>query len=227
MLPHASPLRILWVLLCASCLALGGTAQAQDPPKKKPPGVFLTVQEALDLAFPKAELVRETVYLSKQELKRFSKLAGESVEQRILHPYRAYAPPAKPGGKRGALLATAWFDTHKVRTVRETLMVVVNADGKVARLEILAFAEPKKYLPRAKWYAQFLGKSLGPELDTKRDIRGIAGASMSCRAATHAVRRMLAGHQIAQEQAQRAREKAAQNKTKNKTKKKTDKDTDK
>lgn len=206
----------LWVVLIACCLGLASSAGAQDPPKKKPKGVYLTVQEALDLAFPKAVLERETIYLSKQELVRFSKLAGESVKQRILHPYRAYAAPAKPGGKRGALLGTAWFDTHKVRTVRETLMLVVSPAGKLTRIEILAFAEPKRYLPRAKWYAQFIGRSLGPELDLKRDIHGIAGATMSCRAATHAVRRMLAGHQLVQEQEARARKKAAEKQAKSK-----------
>lgn len=212
MQPQTSPRRTLWVVLIACCLGLANSAGAQSTPKQKPKGVYLTVQEALDLAFPKAQLERETIYLSKEELTRFSKLAGERVEQRILHPYRAYAAPAKPGGKRGALLGTAWFDTHKVRTMRETLMLVVSPKGKLTRIEILAFAEPKKYLPRAKWCAQFLGRSLGPELDIKRDIRGIAGATMSCRAATHAVRRMLAGHQLVQEQKQRAERKAAEKK---------------
>ena len=212
---HTSTTPGLWALVIACCLALASPAgaQAQNLPKKKPPGVFLTVQEALKLAFPKAEIVRGSVYLSKQDLVRFSKLAGKPVEQRILHPYRAYAAPAEPGGKRGALLGTAWFDTHKVRTMRETLMLVVGPQGKIARIEILAFAEPKKYLPRARWFAQFLGRELNPKLDIKRDIHGIAGASMSARASTHAVRRILAGHQLAAEQAQRSRERAAKQKT--------------
>lgn len=195
---HAA-LALLFLLLGSAPLA-----GAQDTKVKRPKGVMLTVEEALELAFPKAEIQRGSVYLSKPERERLDKLSGEKFGKGILHPYRAYAKPA-PGSdaKLGPLLGTVWFDTHKVRTAGETVMVVVDPSDKVVRIEILAFMEPKKYLPKAKWYAQFLGKELGPEIDLERDIRGISGATMSCEAATSAVRRCLASHRISAEQAER------------------------
>lgn len=177
-------------------------ASAQDGKTKRPRGVMLTVEEALELAFPKADIQRGSVYLSEPERERLDKLSGEKFGKGILHPYRAYTKPAA-GSKdqQGKLLGTVWFDTHKVRTVGETVMVVVDPADKVVRVEILAFMEPKKYLPKAKWFGQFLGMELGPEIDLERAIRGISGATMSCEAATKAVRRCLASHRLSAEQA--------------------------
>jgi hypothetical protein len=100
------------------------------------------------------------------------------------------------GREGGRLLGTAYFDTHRVRTLQETLMVVVGPDGKVARVEVLTFGEPDEYLPRPAWYAQFQGRALDRELAVSRGIHGVTGATLSARTATEAVRRTLALHQV-------------------------------
>jgi hypothetical protein len=66
----------------------------------------------------------------------------------------------------------------------------------VRRIEVLAFREPEDYLPRAAWYGQFLDRELGDGLALKRDIRGVAGATLTARATTDAVRRVLALHRV-------------------------------
>jgi Na+-translocating ferredoxin:NAD+ oxidoreductase RnfG subunit len=75
-------------------------------------------------------------------------------------------------------------------------MVAVDADGKVLRVEVLAFREPQDYLPRDLWYGQFDGKKLDDDLDVKRAIRGVTGATLTVRATTDAVRRILAIHRL-------------------------------
>lgn len=150
--------------------------------------VFLTQDEALALAFPGCAIARLTHYLTAAEQAAAAKLAGNEVETALVHAYDATCA-GKPGG-------TAYFDAHKVRTLPETLMVVVEPDGKVRRIEVLAFSEPEDYLARDAWYKQFYGKALGPELELKKDIRGIAGASLTARVTTQAVRRVLALHQV-------------------------------
>jgi len=75
-------------------------------------------------------------------------------------------------------------------------MVAVDADGTVLRVEVLAFREPQDYLPRDIWYEQFDGKRLDDDLDVKRAIRGVTGATLTVRATTEAVRRILAIHRI-------------------------------
>jgi hypothetical protein len=150
--------------------------------------VFLTVDEALALAFPGCEVERQTAFLTEEQLGRARALAGVEVASALVHSY-----VARCGGEAGG---TAYFDAHRVRTLPETLMVVVDREGRVRRLEILAFAEPPEYLPRVAWYEQFLGETLSEELALKGRIHAVTGATLTARATTEAVRRVLAIHRV-------------------------------
>lgn len=150
--------------------------------------VFLTVNESLELAFPGCDVKRETIYLTTEQAKEAEDLAGGELRSAIIHRYQAF--------KDGQLQGTAYFDTHRVRTLPETLMVVVDPQGRTQRLEILSFQEPEDYIPGEIWYAQFDGKPLTDELNLKRDIRGVTGATLTARATTEAVRRVLALHEV-------------------------------
>ncbi|RMH03106.1 MAG: FMN-binding protein [Planctomycetota bacterium] len=149
--------------------------------------VFLTPDEALALAFPKARIEKKTHYLTAAQRRAAEKAAGAALPSAVVRSYTAR-------DAAGRLLGTAWFDRHLVRTKAEVLMVVVAPDRKVARVEILSFAEPLDYLPKGPWYAQFRGRELGPRLALRKDIRPISGATLSARATVAAVRRVLAVH---------------------------------
>ncbi len=170
----------LFLLALAVSLALPAAAK-----------VFLTVDEALKLAFPGAQVERRTAYLKDAEVKRARELAGVEVESALL-TYYAAAKDDKPAG-------TAYFDRHRVRTLPETVMVVVDPRGKVARVEVLEFNEPEQYMPRGAWYGQLAGKGLDAELALARGVRPVAGATLTARATTAAVRRVLALHQVLSE----------------------------
>lgn len=148
----------------------------------------MTTEEALGLAFPDCEIARKTRFLSPEEKLRVEKKLGQRFEGSILRPYVAT--------REGAVVGTAYFDVHRVRTLRESLMVVVDPEGAVLRIEVLSFAEPLQYLPRASWYAQFTGRKFDPELDLKRGIKGVSGATLTARATTSAVRRILVCHEV-------------------------------
>ncbi len=183
-------IRILQVLaLAQAALSLpelgSSTADARGAAVSK---VFLTQEEALALAFPECTIERRTIYLDKARKARVAELAKIEFDQGVVYTYAAR--------KSDKLVGTAYFDTHRVRALRESLMIVVAPDGTMQRLEVLSFAEPLEYLPRASWYAQFLKKRLDDELDLKRGIRGIAGATLTARATADAVRRVLAVHAV-------------------------------
>lgn len=150
--------------------------------------VLLTPDEALALAFPGCAIERRTEYLDKAEARRVEELAKLELEGRVVRPYVAT--------KDGKLVGTAYFDAHQVRTKNEVLMLVVGADQRLKRVEVLSFAEPQEYLPKPAFYAQLSGKKLGDELTVGRDVRGIAGATLSANAATGAARRVLALHHV-------------------------------
>ncbi len=158
--------------------------------------VFLTVEEALALAFPECQVERRTIYLTKEEEERGRELARVPLVGRIVRPYVAT--------RDGNLVGTAYFDVHRVRTKNEVLMLVVGPDDRLRRVEVCSFAEPPEYLPRSAFYAQFQGRRLDEDLDTRRGIRGVAGATLSARAATEAARRVLALHEVIAERARPA-----------------------
>lgn len=179
--PHRRPVLALLVALAALLAA---------PASGK---VFLTLEEALELAFPGCSIERRTHYLTEDQVQRIEALSGEEVRGAIVHPYVARCD--------GEVAGTAYFDSHRVRTLPETLMVAVAPGGTVQRVEVVAFREPEEYIPREIWYRQFDGEELDAELSLKRRIRGVTGATLTARTTTAAVRRVLATHRILEEEA--------------------------
>lgn len=146
--------------------------------------VFLTQEEALKLAFPAGvHPERQTAFLTDAQTSEVEKASGQPAASRVVTYYRG-------GG------LTAWFDTHVVRTLPETVMVVVDAGGGIARVDILSFSEPEEYKPRPKWMEQLQGRRLSEDLSLRRGIRGISGATLSARAIVSATRRVLALHRV-------------------------------
>jgi hypothetical protein len=151
--------------------------------------VFVSPEEALRLAFPGAAVERRTAFLTEAQQKEAKKLSGDSEEPSALATYYE----ARTDGR---VVGTAYFDTHVVRTMPETIMVVVDPAGAISRIEVLSFSEPEEYLPRPQWYAQFTGKPLNDELSMKRAIHPVTGATLTARATTDAARRVLALHRV-------------------------------
>jgi len=170
--------------MLAALFALLALAAPQGGPGK----VYLTPEEALALAFPGCTLERRTEYLDRDEAKRVETLAKGALGARVVRPYVAT--------KDGKLVGTAYFDGHQVRTKNEVLMLVVAPDERLKRIEVLSFAEPPEYLPKPAFYAQFAGKKLSDELVVGRDVRGVAGATLSANATGAAARRVLALHRV-------------------------------
>ena len=158
--------------------------------------VFLTQEEALKLAFPGAAVERKTAFLTDAEQQEAAALSGGPRPSALAVAYVAT--------KDGRLTGTAYFDTHVVRTQAETLMIVVDPSGAIARIEVLSFSEPEEYLPREHWYAQFPGRALDDELSLKRGIRPVSGATLTARATTDAARRVLALHRVIEKKARKA-----------------------
>jgi hypothetical protein len=150
--------------------------------------VLITVEEAVALAFPDSQVARETVFLTEAEMAAAADLSSEAVTRALTVRY--------VGRRQGHLVGTAYLDVHRVRTLKETVLVVVRPDGTVGRVEVVSFDEPMDYLPREGWYRQFDGKALGDELQLDRAIRSVSGATLTAVATTAAARRILAVHEV-------------------------------
>ena len=140
-------------------------------------------KDALALAFPQARPERRTAFLTDAQSKAVEESAQSKLESKIWTCYVAGS-------------TFAYFESHLVRTMNETVMVVVGADAAVRLVEILSFAEPDDYLAPKRWLGQFPGRKLDDDLALRRGLRNIAGSSLTSEAVTRAVRRALAVHLI-------------------------------
>lgn len=147
------------------------------------------VGEALARAFPAPAVTKKkTLYLDAAQATAIEERAGSELPSRVVTCYEAFASADEGAARAG----WACLDTHIVRTLPETLLVVVGTDLRVRRVEVLAFKEPQDYMLSERWMEQLEGQPLNDELALKRSIRVMSGATLSSRAATLATRRVLA-----------------------------------
>ncbi|MCW5979717.1 MAG: hypothetical protein KIT09_16680 [Bryobacteraceae bacterium] len=162
-------------------------------------GLFLLVPargqiqraEALAQTFLDARIESERIFLTEAERTRAEQLSGVNVPSLLIARYVAR--------KDGEVVGWAYVDTHVVRTKNESLLIALNPDRSVRRIEVTAFLEPPEYKASGAWYSQFDGRRLSDDLNLQRAIRPIAGASLTGIATTQAVRRVLAIDRILSE----------------------------
>ena len=151
--------------------------------------VFYTQKEALEIAFPEAtRLEKRTFIMSPEEVDTVESTARSSLDSRIAKFH--------VGWNGEEILGYAFIDVHTVRTLPEAFMVVIDPSGVVSSVRVLAFHEPLDYLPPDRWYQQFFGRSREDTLRLGGDIHGVVGATLSARAVTDSVRRVLALFQV-------------------------------
>lgn len=151
--------------------------------------VYSTREEALARTFPPpATIERETHFLTDGQREQASRLAQAKVDSSLVVAYL--------GRGASGILGTAYFDTHLVRTETETLLVMVKPDGSVGGVEIVAFGEPEDYRPRPRWLRLFERRKLDSELALGRGLAHVSGATLTVRAITAGVRRVLAIHAV-------------------------------
>lgn len=153
-------------------------------------GQTLTQDEALELAFPGADLERRTAYLGDVTLDSAAQLAGPDV------PIEATVVTYYVARRGGEAVGVAYFDVHRVRTLPEVLMVVVGRDDRILRVESVSFHEPPEYRAPVGWLRQFSNGGLDEDLSLKGRIANITGATLTAGAASRAVRRTLALHAV-------------------------------
>jgi len=151
----------------------------------------ITRDEALALAFPGAAIRAEQLFLTPEQQKRAAATGGVEVSSALVARYVAT--------KEGQPVGRAYVDTSTVRTKKETLLISLDAAGRVKRIDVTAFLEPAEYHAPEAWLRQYRDRALSEELGLNKAIRPIAGATLTARAVNAAVRRVLAIDQVLQE----------------------------
>jgi hypothetical protein len=148
----------------------------------------ITREEALAAVYPEAAVRAEQVFLTPAQQKQVLMLAHVEAPSALVARYIAT--------RQGRVVGRAYVDTHTVRTKRESLLISLDADGRVRRVDVTAFLEPAEYRASDAWLRQYQERTLTDDVAVNRAIRPIAGATLTARATNAAVRRVLAIDQV-------------------------------
>ena len=171
-----------------SLLLLGVVCAALFPLSAKSE-VFYSQEEALHLAFPEAtEVQQRSVLLSADQR---AEIEGRAKGELAGGIYTFYV-----GLVDGVPVGYAVIDSHTVRSMTETVLIVLSPEGQVRNTVVLAFFEPAEYLASERWLASFTDRPLSDELWPGREVPRIAGSTLTTNAMTAAVRRAMAAHQV-------------------------------
>jgi len=171
-------LLLFWALVIAMARPAGTTAK-----------VYYARDEMQELAFPDStRMEARDLFPTAKQLHDIESRAQSHLESNLLTVYVGYAGDQVVG--------FAFLDTHTVRTLPETFLVVVSPEGKVGALHVMAFYEPEEYLPSERWLQQYPGSTLATDLRIGRRIAAITGSTLSAEAVNGAVRRALAIYQV-------------------------------
>lgn len=147
--------------------------------------VFKSQEKALAEAFATADTVRrETLFLDEAQQRSVEEAAKMPLSTGIISYY--------VGEKAGTPYRYVFFEDEVVRTKKAVLMVAIDADAAIESVSVLAFYEPMDYLPVARWFNLFDGKTGADAIQPGRDIDGVTGATLSVRTFSGIARRTLA-----------------------------------
>lgn len=151
--------------------------------------VFHSREEALQLAFPDADRVEARNFFLTPEQR-------SAIEGRAKTPLDSDLVTVYVGTRAEQTIGYAILDTHVVRTLPETFLIVMSPSGLIVGTHLLAFHEPLEYLPAERWLLQFQGRELADGLRVGREIAAITGSTLTSRAVAASVRRALAIHDV-------------------------------
>ncbi len=149
---------------------------------------YMSKDAALKIYFPDQTINRKTEYLDAEQKKAIKQKARAPWDHSVVTYYEAV--------HNGKVTGYAFFESEIVRTKIATYMVVINADGSVRGVEILAFYEPEDYKPPRRWLEQFHRRTLADDLTLKSGVKNIVGSTLSAQALSDGVRRYLAFFEI-------------------------------
>lgn len=145
-------------------------------------------EEALMTLFPGAQISSEHVFLTNEQENQINALSRGKLPTKLFARYVAT--------RDGRIVGRAYIDTHIVRTKRESLLIALDTQGRVKRINVTAFLEPPEYVASERWLNQYKQKRLSDQLAIHRAIRPMAGATLTTQAVNAAVRRVMAIDQL-------------------------------
>ena len=178
------------ILIAAAALLPAGGAAAADRLTESPDGpehvkVYLTLDEALEKAFGKADSLWTETWTPEPAVRdSLEGLLGWRIPEQEFVFHR--------GRREGRDLGYAVVTEEKGRFKPITFMVKVSARGVVESVQVMVYRESRgDGVRRKRFLKQYRGKDAGDPLRLNRDVTVLGGATLSSRALTAGVKRVL------------------------------------
>ena len=194
MADSSSQLRRISKLALLMAFVIAPSVIAQGPDGPEAITVYLTNEQALDKAFPKADtLWNEAWTPTQQERRQIERRLGWRLEEESFIIYHA----SKNGQHQGYAIITNQIGLYKPIT----FLVKVKPDLKVGGVWIMVYRESRGgQVKRQRFLTQYKNKKSTSHIRLNRDIVGISGATLSVRALNAGVKRVLTVLDIAYSQ---------------------------
>jgi len=145
--------------------------------------------EVLTRSFPGAAFDKKVVRFDNDERKKVESI----IKKKFFKRQMVFHVATKDGVTQGYGV----IGNERGKTRQITFMVLLDKDGVVKDLDILAFRESQGYeVENPRWRKQFRGKTVRSRLRLRRDIKNISGATLSARAVTKGVKNILAAFEV-------------------------------
>lgn len=147
--------------------------------------VYLTLEEALEQVFGKgATVLRDEFVLSEDQKKTLERSLGRRLSEEGFLVHRGF----RDGEFLGDAVVTEEIGLFKFIT----FLVHVDPEGKVGQAAVLTYREPRGMeVRRRRFLKQYEGKTVEDPISLNRDIVNIAGATLSARALSAGVKKVL------------------------------------
>jgi Na+-translocating ferredoxin:NAD+ oxidoreductase RnfG subunit len=147
---------------------------------------YLTKEEALRVAMPKAQTIRtEPVQLTPDQRQR--------VHNKVDHPIHDDTFIFHVGKHNDQIDGYAYITDKKGRHRPITFVVGLKPDCSVREVAIMIYREPRGYEVKAKRFLrQYHNKTIDDPIEVNRDIKNISGATISAHSVSAGVREAVA-----------------------------------
>ena len=134
--------------------------------------LIITPEDALKQSLHAKNVTKKAMILTKDEHQKIQQLAKSKLKSKLFRLYTASSDDKVLG--HGILL------TQKVRSKTTAILYMIDTKGELLAIEVIAFNEPKEYMPSKRWLKQFN--------EEPQKISSITGATLSANAVKRAAK---------------------------------------
>lgn len=136
--------------------------------------LIISPEDALKQILEADEVTKQSMILTKAQHQQVQKLAKTKLKSKLYRIYHAKRDNKVIG--HGILLA------QTVRSRSTAALYIMDHKGALKAIEIIAFNEPKEYLPSQRWLEQFKNNTAENFNTQSGNINNITGATLSASA---------------------------------------------